>query len=101
MDEIQNTSATLAGENLECFNIFLVLADRLIDLVNNIQNMSATLLGNKFELCLALIITFIALISESHFFLSAIFPIFSIPVGACSLRGPRKIPGELQTHQEL
>ena len=55
MDQIQNTSATLAGKTLGCFNIFLVPADRLINLEDNIQNMSATLSDNKFELCLALV----------------------------------------------
>ena len=56
-DEIQNTSATLAGKKLGCFNIFLVLADRLINLADKIQNLSATLAGSNFELCLALIVT--------------------------------------------
>ena len=48
-------SATLAGKKLGCFNIFLVLADRLINLAGKIHNLSATLAGKKSELCLALI----------------------------------------------
>ena len=51
-DNIQNTSAILAGTNLGCFDIFLVLADRLINLADKIKNLSVTLAGNNFELCL-------------------------------------------------
>jgi len=53
-DEIQNMSATLAGEKYGCFNICLVMADKLINLADKNQNLSATLAGNKFELCRAL-----------------------------------------------
>ena len=52
-------SATLAGKKMVCFDIYLVLADRLINLADKIQNLSATLAGNNFELCLALIIMFL------------------------------------------
>ena len=41
-------------QTLGCLNIFLVLADILIYLADKIQNLCATLTGNKFELCLAL-----------------------------------------------
>ena len=54
-DNIQNTSAILAGTNLGCFDIFLVLADKINYLADKIQNLSTTLAGNKFERCLSLI----------------------------------------------
>ena len=37
-----------------CFIIFLVLADILITLADEVQNLSATLAGNIFKLCHAL-----------------------------------------------
>ena len=56
-DEIKNMSATLEGKKLGCFDICLLLADRINYLGDEIQNLSATLAGNKFELCLALVST--------------------------------------------
>ena len=44
-------------KKLECFNILLELANKINYLADKIQNISATLVGNKFELCLALVIT--------------------------------------------
>ena len=42
-------------QTLGCFSICLVLADKNNYLADTIQNLSAILAGNKFELCLALL----------------------------------------------
>ena len=41
---------------MDVFNIFLVLADRLLNLADTIHNLSVTLAGKKFKLCLPLVV---------------------------------------------